>query len=184
MLPTSTARFLLRAATSTAHDRVDHAFGRFRLDDRRHYRAFLRAQADAFLPVEAAIDGGGIRSVLPDWNERRRAAALIADLADLGLVEPEPAAVPDFDPVEAALGAAYVLEGSRLGGRLMARSVPDGFPRRFLDAGDPALWHVLVKTLDIRLDSQDKLDAAIAAARLAFGRFEASALRQWNDRPA
>lgn len=173
MTSRTTARLALRDATSADHDRVDAAFGGFDLGDTREYAAFL--------PVASALDRIDLSSTLPDWSERRRSDALVADLADLDheawcIGDP-----PRYDTQEAALGAVYVLEGSRLGGRTLARSVADGLRRRFLGAGDPALWRKLIETLDKHLLSHEQMTAAIDAARAVFARFEASARCQRKD---
>lgn len=169
-----TARFALRAATAGDHDLIDGLYSRFDLAQAAHYRAFLSAQADAFIPVEAAIDRVDLTGLLDDWQQRRRSAELTADLLDLG-TQPEPATdIPVYSRAE-ALGAIYVLEGSRLGGRVLARSVPAGLPRRFLGAGEPSLWRVLIEVLDKNLVTEEQLSAATGAARAVFARFGACA---------
>lgn len=169
------ARHSLRSATAAEHDAVDRAFGGFDLSDRDRYADFLVAQASAFLPVEAAIDAWSPRSVLPDWPDRRRSDALRADLAALGVTAPEPAAFPPIATTEAALGAIYVLEGSRLGGRMLARGVPDAFPKSFLTSGNPALWRSLLSVIEKELVTASQRVAAIAAAREVFALFEKGA---------
>ncbi|WP_234419215.1 biliverdin-producing heme oxygenase [Sphingomonas sp. EC-HK361] len=177
------ARSALRHATSADHERVDAAFSRFDLASRDGYGAFLVAQAAAHLPVEAALDAAGVARVLPDWPQRRRGDRLRADLAAMGL-EPaaaEPAAGACIQALSAALadeagmlGAVYVLEGSRLGGVLLRRSVPDGLPVTFLEAGDSAAWRTLLVTLDERLCSEQDINLAVSAAARVFAVFEAS----------
>ena len=173
------ARSALRHATSSDHERVDAAFSRFDLASRDGYGAFLVAQAAAHLPVEAALDEAGVVRILPDWPQRRRGERLRADLAAMGLAEPAadtgiqalPAALADEAGM---LGAVYVLEGSRLGGALLRRSVPDGLPVTFLDAGDSATWRTLLATLDERLCSEQDRAHAVSAAARVFAVFEAS----------
>ena len=66
-------RAALRAATADCHKRVDTAFSRFDLATEDGYRRFLLAQAQAFLPIEAALDeaqgtqtaAGSDRCVIP-----------------------------------------------------------------------------------------------------------------------
>lgn len=175
----STPRLLLRTATAPAHQRVDAAFGGFDLATRDGYTAFLRAQAEAFLPVEAAIDRtiALAAGLIDDWPQRRRGDALRADLADLGHQPAAIAAVPDIASRDALLGAIYVLEGSRLGGTMLARRVPPGLPRRFLAATDPDHWRQLIQILNRALVTQEQQDAAIAAACDVFARFEEGAQR-------
>ena len=177
MTGSTDARHALRAATADDHARVDQAFGAFDLTARDGYARFLRAQAEAFLPVEAAIDAAWPVAFVPDWPARRRADALRDDLAALGIPLVASAPPPLFRDREEILGAIYVLEGSRLGGKMLARSVPAVLPRSFLGAGDGAMWRNLIGILDKLLISEQQRVAAIAAARQVFALFEAGARR-------
>jgi heme oxygenase len=180
-----TARAALRAATAEEHKKVDTAFSRFRLADETGYRAFLRAQAGGFLPIEAALDRGNAAGILADWPARRRGDLLRADLADLNVTAPELFLAPDFVSGKAPmLGAIYVLEGSRLGGAVLKKAVPSQFPRRFLEASQAAgSWRSFLQALDEFLTRPDDLAAAITAAREVFARFEEAAQRQWRQEP-
>ncbi len=171
------ARAALRTATAENHEIVDAAFACFDLADPDGYRRFLTAQAGGFLAVEAALDEAGAEAALPDWPTRRRAGLLLADLADLSVTPPEPfAPLPHFSGKASMLGAIYVIEGSRLGGALLKRSVPETFPRRFLDARqDAGSWRRLLKSLDENLLRPDDLDAAILSAKKVFARFAKAA---------
>lgn len=170
-----TARFALKHATAQAHERLDARFSRFDLTDRNDYGAFLLAQAGAFLPTEAALDDAGAGTVIGDWSDRRRASALRADLAALGLDEPPPVRIPAIEGEVAILGAAYVLEGSRLGGAMLLRQMPDDLPRAFMSAGNPKLWRAFVTHLDHRLSSPNDIAAASAVASSVFEAFASSA---------
>lgn len=173
--PDATPRKRLRAATAAAHERVDRGFARFDLADAAAYAGFLAAHADAFLPVEAALDAVGAERLLADWPERRRADALRCDLAALGRPA-APGARFAIDDDAAAWGALYVLEGSRLGGAMLARSVPDGMPVRYLAAPQPpGAWRTMLARLDLALDQDARCAAAIDAAGRVFARFEAAA---------
>lgn len=172
-----TARQALRVATRPFHDRVDAAFGGYDLARRDQYAAFLQAQAAAFLPVEAAIDRGVGRSAVSDWAQRRRSDDLIADLAELGRAPDAAPGAIDFSTRAETLGAIYVLEGSRLGGALLSRSVPLDFPRRFIASTDPARWRGLIEVLDSALVSDEHRAAAIDAACRVFALFEDGARR-------
>lgn len=164
----------LRRATAPAHDEVDALFSRFDLGEPAGYRAFLLAQAKAHLPVEAALDAADAERVIADWPQRRRAALLRADLADLDAApEPGPAPTP-ADAAEVA-GMAYVIEGSRLGGALLRRSVAPGLPVRFLSApAEPGAWRALLLRLDALLGGEAELARATAAARGVFALFAAA----------
>lgn len=171
------ARAALRAATASEHERVDAAFSRFDLASATGYRGFLTAQAEAFLPVEAALDEAGAATFLPDWPERRRGDLLRADLAHLNVTLPEPFPIPAFISGKASMfGAIYVLEGSRLGGAVLNKTVPGHFPRRFLEARQAAgSWRKLLQALDDFLIRPGDLDAAVTAAKEVFACFERGA---------
>lgn len=173
----TTARQVLRTATSDDHDRVDAAFARFDLADRDDYIRFLLAQAEAFLPVEGAIDDADAAAILPDWPARRRSALLLDDLRRLGAAPAPAQPGSSFRSREEIFGAIYVLEGSRLGGRLLERSVPADLPRSFIGTTDNGLWRNLIEVLDTQLLSEDQHRLAIGAARRVFALFEAGALR-------
>lgn len=167
------ARGALRSATAADHARVDALFSAHDLSNARGYGDFLVAQARAHLPVEAALDAYGVEALLPDWPERRRAGALIADLGELSRALPEPLPLPPFvDDDAAALGIVYVLEGSRLGGSLLNRSIADHLPRRFVGSpARPGSWRNLLTLLDRALADPERLKRAEAAARATFARF-------------
>ena len=182
-----TARQTLRAATAADHERVDALFSAFDLQTREGYRAFLTAQAEPLLSTEAELEGVGIAALVPDWPERRRGLFLIEDLAELCSCESRSPAAPNGssglllsqEHTDAALlGALYVLEGSRLGGKLLARSVPAHLPKRFLAPPQkPGAWAKLLEMLDQFLYEPARIDAAVGAARDVFLRFEHGAKR-------
>lgn len=168
----------LRDATAAAHERVDSIYGGFDLATRPGYTGFLAAQARALLPLETALDAGPAGQVIDDWPSRRRGALITADLAELG--EATGHAGPfSIATVEAAAGTLYVLEGSRLGARMLARQVPTDVPRRFLDADQlSGNWRKLLDRLDSILYEPPALQSAVDAALAAFAAFEQSG-RHW-----
>lgn len=170
----------LRTATRARHDAVDALFSRLDFQRPGHYRAFLRAQAAAFLPIEQAIDLANGSGVLADWPTRRRAHLLINDLAEWDLTA-EPVPAPLLASPPAVLGAIYVLEGSRLGARLLRKGLPSDWPARFMNApSEPDSWRNLMVTLDNRLDDRAKLAAAIQSAIAVFGSFETAGQLLWE----
>lgn len=161
----------LRAETRSDHDRVDTAFSRFDLSRRDGYAQFLVAQARVLPAVEALLDPGGLMS---GW--RGRTAALRQDLRDLAIAPP--ALIPPLisEGQAARWGAFYVLEGSRLGGAVLARRVPDGLPTAFLGAAHPpGAWRELLARLDALELSAPELVQAVQGAKAVFAAFARSA---------
>lgn len=121
----------LRARTAAAHARLDDGLARADGLDAEHYAAFLRASLAVVGPLEPALARWLPAAVTPS-----RAAALRADLAALtaddamGVGAPlaecasgESSALPAISSLAAAWGAAYVVEGSALGGMVLAERV-------------------------------------------------------------
>lgn len=172
----------LREATGNAHTRVDSLFGRFDLTRRDDYAALLAAHADAVLPVEALLDRGGAERLTADWPQRRRGPSIRADLAALGAPVSVPEIAGAVAEIAAMAGMLYVLEGSRLGARFLARGVPDHWPRAYLSSHQPShMWPELLAKIDSLLYEPQLVDVAVIAANQTFGRFEAAGAR-WLDK--
>ncbi|NEJ91122.1 biliverdin-producing heme oxygenase [Rhizobium leguminosarum] len=163
-------RSALRAQTADCHAAVDTLFGSFNLSRTQYYKAFLRAHARVVPSVEHALEKGGIGRLLPDWPERRRTHLLAADIQELD--DRLPALLPQLAlRCEAAVwGAAYVLEGSKLGGALLAKAVPDHLPSSYLSPQGPkGAMRLFMDRLDA--SKVDDPGAAVAAARGVFDLF-------------
>lgn len=164
---------LLKEATRGAHDRVDATFAALDLGREADYRTFLERHAAAFLPAEEALTSAGAAELVDGWNELCRTPALLADLADLAIAVPAPRRAPDYAGTAAIFGGAYVLEGSRLGGAMLRRSVGSGLPRRFLDSiQPPGRWRAFVAQLNRALHDPPRLEHATLAALDTFALFE------------
>ena len=169
----------LRAATRDEHERLDTMMGGFDLADRASYQDFLCAHAMALPAIETALDDAGFADRLEDWPERRRGAALAADLAALGGAMPEPLVPPALSGTAAQWGAAYVIEGSRLGGKFLARQVGADLPKAYLGAPQAGGgWRRFLDGLDRAVTSPRQIAEAREAARAAFAMFEVAAARQ------
>lgn len=161
----------LRAATRSDHDAVDGAFGRFALSSRSGYRDFLIAHARVLPLAERLIDPAALVS---DW--RGGSEALAADLAELDGTTPEALdfALPAGEA--ARWGALYVLEGSRLGGVFLARSLPAEFPAAYLNAKHaPGAWRDLLGALDAADEGGQWRAEAESGAKALFGAYLAAA---------
>ena len=133
----------------------------------RSYAALLSVLVRLIEPAERSLaDVGGWADLVPaiDISACTRARFLHQDLAALDVpASGPPAILPALDCVDDALGRLYVLEGSSLGGRVIARRVHrllgDDVPVAFFaghlrDSG--ADWQSLKRTLDARPPSSNQ----------------------------
>lgn len=145
-------RTRLRMATAPLHEQVDSAYAAFDFDQEGGYLSFLRAHGRVLGSIEVALEQAGITHLLEDWPERVRRHALFADLEALGSPVPLPLPAPELDDSAGCWGAAYVLEGSRLGGRVLARrlhQLDPSAPSLYLEHGDTAkLWPTFLAQLE------------------------------------
>jgi len=166
----------LRAETAEAHEDLDrrHEGGQFvRMED---YGRFLEAQARIFPAAEDHLAASAEFRTLSDWSERLRAQALMSDLKALGRPDPTPIAFRFHDRPGVAAGIAYVLEGSRLGGKLIARKLEQAglgdAPVAFLTQGaDRRFWPSFTRWLESREADETYAEDAAAAARATFSLF-------------
>ncbi len=166
------ARLLLRNSTSKIHAQLDAVLSVIDLHNREDYAALLIAHAAALLPLECALREAGVDDLIPDWAERARSAALLADLVDLR-AHTYRVAAPTFACEASVFGAAYVLEGSRLGAAAMLRAVRPEFPTRYLRHGQGSrLWPRFLERLEQSSDVKARPNAACAGATAAFAVFE------------
>lgn len=181
-----TLRKHLRAATSAQHERVDAAYSAFDLGQRSGYRAFLSAHAQILLPLEAELERSGIESMLDDWSQRRRGTALLCDLADMDGTPPAPLLEHASKPAGWCWGAAYVLEGSRLGGRVLAKRVGDADPsaplRYLTHSSESPLWLRFLEKLEEQGPAYPWSDL-LAGANDTFVRFLEAAQTHRPQRP-
>lgn len=141
---------LLRDATGGAHDVVDAAFGTHDLSSPDAYRDFLRAHARALPPAEAVMAALPFARTLPP-----RASLLAADLAALGEPMPPALAFAPGDDDAVRWGVLYVVEGSRLGGGLLARQVAASLPAAYLGAVHGAgQWRAVRGAIDAAADGR------------------------------
>lgn len=175
----ASARATLQSATDDVHQRMHAhpgyaalAAGVIKVDA---YRRLLARSYGFYAPIEARIGRGAVRS--------RR---LEADLTALGMhpcdidTLPRCAALPLLASSAQELGAAYVLEGAALGGRVLAGALVNNVsgmtpPTAFL-LGDGAdggqRWREFVDQLEADLSGTAERAAAAQGARATFETFE------------
>ena len=157
----------LRAATMAAHDLLDASMqAASGWQSRADYARFLELQHAARAPLEDWLDDHAPAMLRPP----RQTGLIARDLAALGHDVPAPAAAfahPKSDRGD-ALGTAWVLAGSALGNRTIARQVDriggGIWPVAFL--GDEAMlefWQGLRARIEARADPAEAAGATRAA---------------------
>jgi heme oxygenase (biliverdin-IX-beta and delta-forming) len=166
----------LRTATHEHHERVDELMDLSRLHERSHYERVLRV-LDAFLAGwEPAVFAVLPARWQPWLRARSRRAFLRQDLHHLGVIPAPPAQFGPLRDAAAGWGSVYVMEGSALGGQLIARTLAQAG----LDAshgaayfhgwGDAtgAMWREVRHLLASELQAPAALAEACGAARQTF----------------
>jgi len=170
--PYMTMRFALKAATDDIHRELDDRLSRLDLGRVEDYRRFLEFQARTVPAVEGALACAGLGDFVEGWTESHRGTAIRDDLETLGNPMPPPAQPPIIAGTAELLGTAYVLEGSRLGGRVLRRQVAEGLPASFLgDDGSLGPWPQLLAAIEQNIHSDALLTEAKHAARRSFAWF-------------
>lgn len=119
----------LKQETRTSHEDLERRVDILnRLQTAESYRKLLETFYGVYGPLEAALTRciPEIEPWLPDVGKRMRTAALGRDLGILGNNSPEElplADVPLLSSLAEQFGCLYVLEGSTLGGQIIAREV-------------------------------------------------------------
>jgi heme oxygenase len=171
----------LRLHTRDLHDRLERAVCLPRsLSECRNLLArfygFISAWQSAVEPL--------LQSVVHDLPRRRKSRTLEADLKYLGLDDhalagvPRCPRLPELPDADAALGSMYVMEGSTLGGQVIAHHLEANLGLRdgrgysyFLSYG-PEVGRMWRRFLDVLRDasSPQRDERIIAAAEQTFDR--------------
>jgi len=168
----------LRAQTGAGHDAAEAL-----LDDGEvlrsldAYREFLRVQLSFVEHWEQSARLCLAEPHRTRWSAANRAALLRSDLSHLGGdAAPNPSVERGEGGEARAWGTAYVLEGSALGGRVLARRIADslGLEREGLaflrSGGAPERWRSFLVDLE-SAGSRLPADEIVEGARAGFGFF-------------
>lgn len=186
----SNRRNSLRGATDHLHRDLDRIAAGFNLGDATHYRRFLQANAATLIAIEQLLENAGVAELVPDWPERSRRAAILADLHTLA-AEVQPLALRRTAPTASELfGILYVLEGSRLGARVQLDQVLASDDEKvrsastYLRHGQPGegsgLWRSFLEQLESH-EAADDQTQTVSGAVYAFTMFIRSFSQAAND---
>jgi heme oxygenase len=182
---------------------LEHATAAHRAGSERHirglddgasvatYERYLRRMLGFHAPMEERFARHAeLCSMGFEPDVRRKQDLLRADLTALGTVAPEVycRALPDTTDVACAIGAAYAIERSTLGGRFIVRRLPArlahlaGAATAFLEgyrAATGTMWKRFAAIAERGLGDERARARAIESAQATFTR-----LSTWLDEPA
>jgi len=174
----------LKLETAAEHAAIEGATGVLAPElELREYRAYLERTFAFYLVVQQQLrDWEAWEALGLPATERDQLPLLAEDLVLLGNLEPASIracdAPPDFTSTAAAVGGAYVLEGSTLGGRVISRHIQRLFgpdvARAFLDgygADTGEQWQTFRAALANFASSREVEDQIVAGAQETFRAF-------------
>ncbi|MEM1235818.1 MAG: biliverdin-producing heme oxygenase [Pseudomonadota bacterium] len=167
-------RWRLREETRETHKELDYQVSDLDLATRGGLTAFLAGNAlahAALIPFDFEFDG----------HMARRVALIERDLDTLGVPMPDRGLVFEAPTVASAPGYRYVIAGSAMGGRILARRHAASADRSIHDAdhllGDPLLgdyWAEVQAELEKMPEEGPEAEAIIAGANACFALFAAA----------
>lgn len=177
----------IKQQTQDLHDRVEGRMPLMRPDlILEQYQAVLQRLYGFYQPLEERLSACVWSDTTFDPESRQKTPLLVRDLQVLDPVLdwaalPVCGNLPEVGGPARGLGCAYVLEGSTLGGQIIARHVeltlglgPDRGTAFFHSYGSDvgARWRAFRQVLLTYLTTPARQDAAIHAARETFQAFE------------
>lgn len=174
------ARILLRDACGAVHARLDARLSRYDFNDRVAYADMLSRMSGPLSAMEGALSAGIAPVLFENWAGRLRSHALRDDLRNVGGDFRQLFAAPIENEAE-MFGALYVLEGSRLGGRVLARMADEsadagvrGATKYFRHGERAGHWRSFIDKLEASNAVRRAPERAKRAALETFEAFEAA----------
>lgn len=180
-------REILRSRTQQLHQNTESQLHWDQVfSSRSAYQRFLLAMLRITIPADEAINRQ-LSNQEPSWLADRRTSAWLVDdfrkIEDGAVSLDDTENVADFDFVDSlaqAAGVAYVLEGSAMGGAILARSLEERL-HITADSGGKYLhgygkqtgahWGAVTSWLDAVLTEPAMIDNAVDAAAQTFSIF-------------
>ena len=179
----------LRRETAPEHAAIEAASGILHQGlTCAEYRKYLERWFGFVAPLEAELQRARVWDALRlDPRERSKRQSLEHDLGELGSVvcALPLSGLPELRGLPEAVGSAYVIEGSTLGGRVLSRHVQTCLgaevPRGFLEVYGSETgqrWHAFRAALASYAVGREAQDRVIAGAKSTFRAFT-----RWLERP-
>lgn len=186
---------LLKQETLTAHQRTEKVLvGRIKaIAGPADYCSILACLYGYFSPLERQL-GPSLNGLFPDYALRRKSHRL---LEDIQLLDPDvhlrfAETVLSATSAATAIGYAYVMEGSVLGGSFIKKMIAGRFPEIperafgfFSGYGEENrnMWNAFLDVLNRELASGVEYREGMAAAKACFGGMEAW-MEEWFNTEA
>ncbi|WP_417683987.1 biliverdin-producing heme oxygenase [Roseibium sp.] len=162
-------RHVLAEATRDLHTAVDRRAALFDMRNPEGLSSFLSFMHAGLSAIETALDEFGMSSIFPEWPDRKRLHILEEEIA---MGNQAGGRAVRFQSEAETWGALYVLEGSRLGGRMLARMLPEPSISPFLAGNiDCRFWSVFLGKLSDADDRLNDRNGMMLGAGKAFGAF-------------
>ncbi len=171
----------IRAATSADHKKLEDQLYPFleNIHSKEQYAQLLNAFYGYIYPVQEKIAQFINRDLVTDMDQRRNASLIRDDIRtlDLSLNGTLSTHLPDIFDHPSALGALYVLEGSTLGGKIIAKTITEklgstealSFFKGYGPETGP-MWKKFTQYLALPLDQQ-AAETVVYTATETFRRF-------------
>ncbi|MBO0344681.1 biliverdin-producing heme oxygenase [Roseibium sp. CAU 1637] len=169
-------RFHLSRATRALHDLVDVQAEHNDLETTVGVASLIAFFHKGFSQIEAALDRADAATVLSDWESRKRTDLLENDLNGLGIGDTTAneavQAGFSFDSQAEIWGGLYVIEGSRLGARMLVRASDHTRASAFLsESATCRFWPDFVIALTEADQSLQDRNGMVRGAEKAFQAF-------------
>lgn len=166
----------LRNRTKSVHGKLDeHLMDMGLFSNKEKYKIFLTLQYHIHHDAAPLYSDSNIAAIIPNLCQRNRFEKVKEDLYDLGVPTPSPLQAPVFTNISSAIGALYVIEGSKLGAKYLLHYVKmiglsDQYGAKHLGAdneGRGASWRSFQTAID---NANIDVSVAVHAAEKTFER--------------
>lgn len=166
----------LRTRTKSVHGKLDeHLMDMGLFSDKEKYKIFLTLQYHIHHDASQLYSNSDLAAIVPNLRLRNRFDKVKEDMQDLGVPVPSTIKPLTFNNISSAIGALYVVEGSKLGAKYLLHYVgmiglSDEYGAKHLGADDEgrgASWRSFQTAID---NANIDIPMAVHAAEQTFER--------------